>query len=128
MKAKIGWSKDTIELPQDVERIMRRAFPSYNGRKFRIMPQTYACMSDTYWDGGSRSQYVIVRLATGDQMAIPDLISGGFLPTASAAVEAFSSFILPDGIGVVRHSIFCGKDSGLTLIVRPDNLPPTLTA
>ena len=128
MKIRFGWTKNEVEMPDAVERLMRGAFPGYRGRKFRVMPERHVCMSDTYWDGGSRSQYVIVRLSDGRQMAVPDLISGGYLPTAGAAMRTMGSWDLPEGFVVVRHGISCGKDVGLTLSVRPDELPRMLPA
>lgn len=130
MKMSIGYKSDgkILEMPSDVERLFRIAFPAYKGRKFKIMTQESVFMADTYWDGGSRSEYVVIRLIDQVKLDVPDLISGGFLPTAKAAMEALRSFQLPDGLTVIRHSIFCGKDTGLTMYVRPDNMGKFLPA
>lgn len=109
------------------------AFPSYHGRKFRLnVTDRPIFMADTYWDGGSRSQYVFVNFQTQQIMSLGDPISGGFAPNARAAHDALSSVELPAGVVCVRHSIFCGKDTGLTVYIRPTVLaelqPVSLTA
>ena len=128
VKMSVGWSMETntIDAPPDLERVFRSVFTGYRGRKFRVNVTDHVSMTDTYWDGGSKSDYAVVDLASGRRRVIPDLISGGFLPTANAALEAFRNVTIPKGVVIVRHSIFCGKDTGLTLMVRADDLPPTL--
>lgn len=101
--------------PTEID-LMIRAFPGYRGRTYRLTgPAETVCATDTYWDGGSRAQYVFVRVADRACLALPDFISGGFLPSSSRALDAFARIPVPTGYAVVRHSIFCGRDVGLTL-------------
>jgi hypothetical protein len=105
--------------------ICKAAFPEYKGRKFRLSPlrspesTVNVC---SYWDGGSRDYFAFVALADG-------LPASCEVPVQSAydkPIEGADSVQLPKGIVCVRHSYFCGKDSGLTVICRPDDLNPTL--
>lgn len=129
MKLKLPYPyTGSIECPKHLEKILRASFPDYRGRKFRLdMTEAVHC-SDTYWDGGSRSQYVGVNLATGKLMPLPDLISGGYAPHADAFYKLLSSVPLKPGLAIVRHSIFCGKDAGLTIHLHPADGPKSLLA
>lgn len=121
-------SADKVPCPPELERAFKTAFPDYRGKKFKLAVSEHVCCADTYWDGGSRSQYVFVNLADGRQMELPDLISGGFAPHARQAMDALRSVDLKAGMAVIRHSIFCGKDAGLTLTLHPDNVGKLLVS
>ena len=96
--------------------IMTRAFPSYAGKKFsiRTVSGTVNCASS--WGGGSRSYFRLVALDS---------------PTMSRVVPAQSMFdrqidgidtvSIPIGGGIVQHTIFCGRDMGLSLLLAPEN-------
>ena len=101
--------------------ICKAAFPSYNGRKFKVSPlrtpeSTFSVAS--YWDGGSRDYFSFVALS--DSMC-----ASSEVPAQSAfdrPIAGADRVQLPKGIVCVRHSIFCGKDTGCTVICRPDDL------
>ena len=72
--------------------------------------------SDTFWDGGSRSQYTAVELATlktvhGPQFAPPEF--GG--PRSELIVP------LPRGFCIVKHGTFMGKPAIPHIHIRPDD-------
>lgn len=98
--------------------LTRASFPSYNGRKFQLeVRDTPIREMTSYWDGGSRDYWAIVDLATMQSMDVPENGSG-----FTAELENVQSAALPrPGFAVVRHSIFCGKDMGLTFYLHPDN-------
>lgn len=101
--------------------VMRKAFPTYAGKKYKLVVREGPMSLTSYWDGGSRDYYQIIQLADGEHVAVRENGSG-FVPS------------LPElpvpcpGYAVVEHSIFCGKDAGLTLYVHPDNAVKMLPA
>lgn len=88
------------------------AFPSYNGRKFtlNVVKETAPEISLT-WDsenGGSYEKYSVVDLVSMQCMA-------GDISTTRQYATA--SLKLQDGMALVTHSYFCGKDMGITISV-----------
>jgi hypothetical protein len=105
----------------EVKRIAKLAFPEYKGRKFAFDVQNYPLDMRSYWDGGSRDYYKFVSLADGRvSMEVP--VQSAFDPK----ISGLDSVTIPEGFVAVRHSIFCGKDSGLTVIANPANLSKLL--
>jgi hypothetical protein len=98
---------------------------SYNGTKI----QAEACLSVTIpahaglWEGGSRDTYQAIELATGRAVAVSDNMSS---PWNSSRQD--QTITLRPGLAVVRHSIFCGKDTGLRFYVHPENAAALLPA
>lgn len=100
--------------------IVRATFPTYRGRKFRVQVSDAPINAASSWEGGSRDYFRFVNLATFDATATMPAQSAFDRPAGIGAVP------MPAGFACVRHSIFCGKDTGLTIIVRPDNAAPLL--
>lgn len=101
---------------------MRAAFPSYRGRKFTVTEipnpsgfELYGC----YWSGGSKSTYAGVRLVSGKV---------GWFGGINPLREREPKTDVPLDCAIVEHSIFCGKDAGLTLHLRPENMAKLLPA
>lgn len=98
-----------------------KGFGGYRGRKYKTEARTVFVipMDAGLWSGGSRETYHIVRMEDGKTHYLPmqDRFMDG---RKDVAVD------LKDGFCVVRHSIFCGKDCGLTIYVHPDNMPKLL--
>ena len=118
--------KDTIHIDRnDVPRNLMNAFPGYNGRMFKIRPSESVRLTGLYWDGGSRDEYKAVNLNTGETSGVehdhtlPPQFGG---PSRTPKVE------IPEGVVIVKHSIFCGKDMGLTFYVNPVNVTKMLPA
>ena len=114
----------TIHLPAgDVPAIFKRAYPDYRGRTWKVCVATEVELTGNYWSGGSRSTYRGLDLATGKV----------FNP---AHDEYGNPFTCPDvptvtlspGVAIVSHSIYCGKDHGLTIYAHPDNVQKLLPA
>jgi len=104
-----------------VQRICSAAFPSYSGRKFRLdVAESVDIRS--YWSDGSRETFVFVDLATLSKRVHVPSNGNGFDPDIRDA----SDVRIPDGVACVKHSIFCGKDTGLTIIVNPQTMNPAL--
>lgn len=112
-----------IEKPDtDLQRVFTSAFPSYAGRKFKVslMTGNHFNFTGAYWDGGSKSSYVVVDLATS--RAIP---ASQICPTISNPSEyggpTQPQADLPPNAVVVEHSMLCGNDMGLELHVPEAN-------
>lgn len=101
------------------ESLIKATFPEYNGRKVCVVVCDRVQISDLNWSGGSRSQY---RSCTLDGRATGSADAHNQSPPWNNQVEG-SQVALEANHAIVEHSIFCGKDMGLTIYVRPDGLP-----
>lgn len=96
-----------------VKKLAKAVYPDYNGRKFRIRKQeTY--QPENYWDSGSITYCVAIDFR-GSKVMMPSQESTN--PFNQAAHKAF---VIPQGVGILEHSYFCGKDMGITLVIRTD--------
>ena len=98
---------------------------NYSGRKFSaIVTDTITISShDGLWDGGSRTTYSLVNIETGESVPASDNMSAPWDNTRQDRTVT-----LRPGFAAIRHSIFCGKDMGLTFYVHPDNAAKLLPA
>src|SRR5579859_2515036 len=69
-------------------------------------------------EGGTVERFFIVRLADGKQTAA---VNHNASPFGGARRETIVK--VEPGFAVVRHSHFCGKDTGLTFYINPANAP-----
>lgn len=108
----------------------------YSGHKFQVNPAE-SVTTPSYWDGGSKTDWAVVTQK-----------SAGYAPEGSTALtvgdnqynvltvgecgSAFSpdapTFNITPNMFVMAHSIFCGKDMGITFYVHPSRLPALLPA
>ncbi len=107
--------------PNDVPENLRTAH-GYTGRKFKACPTETVNISSQQWSGGSRDTYLIVHLASGRSQPMTDPRPWPESMAPLAEVE------IPEGCAIVEHSIFCGKDLGLTFHMRPENVTAWLPA
>lgn len=105
-----------------IRRILQVTYPSYRGRKIVIVPQKYPLNCKSYWDGGSRDYFAFVRLDTMQSAAMP--AQSAF----DKDIRGAEAVTLPPGVICVEHSIFCGKDTGITIHVNSVNLVSMLPA
>ena len=112
-----------IEPDALVRSLVSRAFPAYTGNKFKLAVSDSPINCASYWDGGSRSYFVFANLATGETSSEVPAQSAFARPVAG--LDAVS---LPDGFVCLEHSIFCGKDSGITIHIRTSNAAKMLPA
>jgi hypothetical protein len=104
-----------LERTPEVDKLSRAAFPAYKGRTFKLDNSGAPVSVTSYWDGGSRNYYTMVDLATMRTKPVPQNgtpFDGG--PIAPKGVT------VPPGYVIAEHSIFCGKDHGVTFYVNPD--------
>ena len=107
----------------DVEPLVRATFPEYRGRKIRVQPRERVTFSSLNWEGGSRSQYRACTL-TGQWTGSAAKYNAQ-APWANQAEG--KSVDIPPGACIVEHVMFCGKDLGLRIYVRPEDMPRLLT-
>jgi hypothetical protein len=106
-----------------VRPIVDEAFPNYSGRKFTIEFTAQVTFYDTNWSGGTRNKYVAVRADGGH------LISKGYSAPAPWANPVEGRTIdLPVDVLIVKHSMFCGTDVGITIYAHPSLAPRWLPA
>jgi len=97
----------------------------YNGNKFKAVVCTDVTIpADAgLWGGGSRETYHVIDLNTGRTINAPGQYAA---PWDSSRRE--QKVELVPSIAIVEHSIFCGKDMGLTFYIHPDNAAKLLPA
>ena len=109
----------------DANLVPRALRAGYDGKKFkaRVCERVTIPMTAGLWSGGSRDTYSLVEFETGREMAASDNMSAPWNPgRKDREIE------LKPGFCVVEHSIFCGRDMGLTFYVHPDNAAKLLPA
>lgn len=111
--------------PPELANIFKVAFPGYKGRTYSLRTADGPVSVRSYWDGGSRTSYRFVR-ADGQVISAPTSH-----PIFENHIIGVDSVTIPPGIVLVEHSIFCGKDMGLTAVIPSDRiagyLPPVET-
>jgi len=105
-----------------MKQIVAACYPAYRGRKYRIKAQTHPLNVQSYWDSGSRSYFTFYNLGTKALAQVPAQ------SIFDKQVRGADSVTLPDGIICVEHSIFMGKDTGITIHVNPSNMAALLPA
>lgn len=93
-------------------RIALACYPEYKGRKIKVASEATYRM-ENYWDGGSRCYAKAYDLKTGTVAAADIATTNPMNGKAHAEIE------IPAGVAIVEHSIFCGKDCGITIYVNP---------
>ena len=102
----------------DVWDIVKRVFPDYSGRKFRVAFSEEITFTDTNWSGGTKTYYGAVGSKGASVFEAP-------APWANP-VEGATLKMKPEAI-VVKHSYFCGRDTGITVVMHPSAAPKWLS-
>lgn len=133
----------TIELKNapDLKRLVLAAFPDYRKKSvFLSVFGEHGVNVNSYWDGGSRSTYVLVNLATMQRKAMPtashpyfDIARQGMAgqETPDVAVDHVGTVTLkrlPEGIALIKGGTFCGKPATAHIRVNAANMAKYLTA
>jgi len=108
---------DPAQIPAHLKR-------RYSGKAFKAKI-TESITIPSYagnWSGGSRDTYELIDLATGEAVAASDNVSAPWDKREDRTIK------LREGFAVVEHSIFCGKDMGLTFYLLPANAAALLPA
>ena len=107
-----------------VKEILNRTFPEYKGRKFKLTNYIPSQLN-SYWDGGTRHEYVFYNLATKQSHHVATNH-----PFFESSNPRDTPADLPKNVIIVEHHLFCGKDLGITFHVNiPDEeIPKMLNA
>ncbi len=102
---------------RDVAHLLANTFPHYSGRKFRIELRPTVTFGDLNWSGGSRCQY---RACTAAGTPIGDGAEWNACAPWRNPMEG-ATCPIPPGVVVVEHTMFCGRDCGITFHINPDD-------
>lgn len=89
--------------------------PFSKKHKAIVYRQDAVALDGTFWDGGSRSDYHLVEIATGNIEALPRSD-----PPQFGGVQAVVTKSIPSGFVVIRSGVFCGKPSTPSIYIRND--------
>lgn len=115
-------TKYSLGSSPELKRIVLAAFGGYRKRDCYVIVSTSCSLTGTYWDGGSRSSYVAVDLATCRSTGAPQYDPPQFGGPSTPHVE------LPLGVAIVKGGISCGKPATAVIYIHPDNLARLLPA
>ena len=87
-----------------LESIAHKAFPEYNGKKFGYIICNHPITVRSQWEGGSITYYRFINFRID---AIP--------------IQDGNVYTLVPGVVCVKHTIYCGTDLGLEVLVHPDD-------
>src|SRR5215475_5887334 len=113
---------NTIYLePDQVPAVLKQG---YSGRKFKAVVATEVSipMDAGLWSGGSRDLYSVVTLDDGMHLLPGQSTAPWDKSRTERKIELSASVV------VRNHSMFCGKDMGLTFYVHPDAATKLLPA
>lgn len=98
----------------------------YSGRHFELEITETIQLKNTYWDGGTRSQYTAINLATGQRASLPTIapIQLGF--DYSKDPINHRRMTIPPGTAMLE--LRTGQYTYLTIYIHPDNAPKYLPA
>lgn len=102
-------------------KLMQDMYPDYKGRKFFLEVTEKEFDVTSYWDEGSRTYYKFVN-PNGDVLHLPDTH-----PFHQHNKENRIAKLVP-GLACVRHTIFCGHECGLTIMLHPNDMPKQISS
>lgn len=112
----------TLKDHPEVLRAIRAADPTYRKTKAFIYTRESVTLHGTYWDGGSRSTYTAVELATGRNKGAPQ-----YAPPQFGGPRQAPEVQIPPDVVIVETGTFCGKPATATVYVNPANMARLLT-
>lgn len=104
----------------DVWAVAGRAFPEYRGRSFSVAISGRVVLHDLNWGGGTKNIYKAVSLTQDGAVNGLPALSPWNNPAEGQALD------IPVGWAVVEHTIFCGRDMGLTIHINTDDMARVL--
>jgi len=88
---------------------------NYSGRKIKLSMDYIPSNLNSYWDSGSRDYFYFYQLSSGKMLGV-ESNHPMFEPNKPRELKD-----LPHDIILIEHSIFCGKDMGLTIYTTENN-------
>lgn len=122
-----------LQTAPEVKQVIRAAFPQYK-KRIAYLSAFNGVNINSYWDGGSKSSFVLVELATMRVKPLPtsshpyfDLhAASGQTPDVTIERGVVTLNRLPEGIALVEAGTFCGKPSTAHVYLNPANLTKLL--
>ena len=102
---------------QRVKQIIHDCFPEYKGRKIRLTDHMPSNIS-SWWDGGTRTYFVFYQPSTRKTFQV----HSNHPYFEASQPSSFNPDLLQDDVLLISHTIFCGKDIGITIHVKPNQL------
>jgi hypothetical protein len=106
----------------EVAAIIAATFPDYTGQKVKFVVHDGALNLASYWEGGSRDYFVLLRLSDLKTMQVPQ--QSAF----DRPIRGIESFPMTPGVAVVMRSYVMGRDAGITIYVHPDDVNKAMLA
>lgn len=97
---------------------LEATFPDYDGRKFRVELADKITLYDLHWSGGTRNEY---RTCTLEGRPVGGTDEYAAMAPWNDPAEG-KTFPIPVGFVVAEHSIFMGKDMGITFTLNSRSL------
>lgn len=102
-----------------VKRILAASFPQWRGRKVKAELTDRPVYIDTVGGGGSYDRAVAIQISEGRSAEFPNVS-----PYSSEYTRQIQEGVdLPPGVLLVVHSMFMGKDAGITIYAAPETAP-----
>lgn len=113
------YDRKTIKLKEypEILRIVRAADSSYKKHDAIVVTTDSLELTGTYWDGGSRSSYTAVDLATCRSKGAPQ-----YDPPQFGGPRVAPTVVIPDGVAIVRTGTFCGRTAVAFVYVNANNV------
>lgn len=113
----------TLKTAPELARLIKAAAPDYRKREAVLMARDTVTISGTYWDGGSRSTYHAVDLATLRQLPAPQ-----YNPPQFGGPATDPTVNIPEGAAIVCTGIFQGKPATARVYINPANMAKLIGA
>lgn len=112
----------TLKDHPEILRAIRAADPTYRKTKAFLFVRESVTLGGTYWDGGSRSTYTAVDLASGRSKGAPQ-----YAPPQFGGPRQAPEVTLSPDVAIVKTGVFQGKTATATVYVHPVNMARLLT-
>lgn len=106
----------------EVREVIKAALPNYKGRRITVYPQSSVGLHNLNWCEGTRSRYIAVNLT--DLSTIQNEAINQIAPWENGYEG--QRLEVPDGVAIVKHTIFQGCHEFVDIIVNGDNFPNLL--
>jgi hypothetical protein len=125
----------SLKAAPEVQQVIRAAFPGYKKHNaFLSAFYESGVQVNSFWDGGSKSVFVLIDLATLQHKSLPTSThpyfdmraASGETPDVTVDRGCVTLKRLPEGIALVEGGTFCGKLATAHIYLNPANLAKLL--
>lgn len=115
----------TIKLSDypEIAKLVRAVDSTYRKHNAYIWVRDSVALDGTYWDGGSRSTYHAINLATRKVGAAPQ-----YAPPQFGGPRETPQVPLIPGAAIVETGVFCGKTATVKVYLHPADVAHLLPA